>query len=328
MTDRSLVLVLGDQLTPTLASLDCADPAKGVILMAEVCAEATYAWHHKKKLALVFSAMRHFAEELRTVGWTVDYRKLDPAQGFRSLKDAVHSAAAAHSATSVKITEPGEWRLKQDVESWAEDLGLPVYMLEDTRFVATHAEFEDWAEGRKSLRMEYFYRQMRRKTGLLMEGDKPAGGKWNYDAENRKPASADLFMPRLPMFEPDKITEDVLDLIERQFPEHPGCLRPFTYAATRTDAELARDHFIDACLPLFGDYQDAMLAGEPYLYHSVLSAYLNVGLLDPIDLCRRAEAAWQSGDAPLNAVEGFIRQIIGWREYIRGIYWHEGPEYT
>ncbi len=201
-------------------------------------------------------------------------------------------------------------------------------MLEDDRFVATHAEFRAWAEGRKQLRMEYFYREMRRKTGLLMDGDQPEGGKWNYDAENRKPAKSDLFMPTPMRTDPDAITIDVLGLVTRRFDNHFGDLEPFWFGVTRAHAEAALDHFIEVALAKFGDYQDAMLEGEKFLYHSLLSLYINAGLLDPLDVCKRVEDAYQAGEAPLNAAEGFIRQIIGWREYVRGIYWLKMPDYV
>jgi len=323
MTD--LVLILGDQLTRTLAALRHTAKADGVILMAEVMDEATYVRHHKKKIALVFAAMRHFAADLQDAGWTVEYRQLGDSAD--SLAAEVAAAVEAHGATRVLVTEPGEYRLRAEMDGWEDALGVPVEIVPDDRFIASHARFRDWASGRKQLRMEYFYREMRRDTGLLMDGDDPEGGQWNYDHDNRKPASADLFMPTPPRVEPDEITAEVLDLVADRFADHPGDLTPFWFGVTREHAEAARDHFIEQALPRFGDYQDAMLAGQPFMYHSVLGLYLNLGLLDPLDTCRRAEAAYRDGHAPLNAVEGFIRQILGWREFIRGIYWREMPDY-
>jgi deoxyribodipyrimidine photolyase-related protein len=177
--------------------------------------------------------------------------------------------------------------------------------------------------------MEFFYREMRRKTGLLLDAaGKPEGGQWNFDKQNRKPARRDLTMPRPLSFEPDAITREVLALVAERFGEHPGTLDGFDFAVTPADADRQREHFLRYALPGFGDYQDAMLTGEPFLWHSILSPYINCGLLDPLELCRRAEAEYRAGRAPLNAVEGFIRQIIGWREFVRGIYWREGPDYT
>jgi deoxyribodipyrimidine photolyase-related protein len=295
--------------------------------MAEVMEEASYVPHHKKKIAFLFSAMRHFAESLREDGWTVDYVRLDDDGNSGSFTGELMRATRRHGPDRILATEPGEWRVRQDMETWADETGLPVEILEDDRFLCPHEEFRDWAEGRKALRMEYFYREMRRKTGLLMEDGKPAGGKWNYDAENRKPAKASLFMPQPHRVKPNQVTEEVLALVASRFAGNFGDLEPFWFAVTRKEAEAARDHFIAEALPDFGDYQDAMLAGEKFLYHSLLSFYINAGLLDPLETCRMAEAAWKSGDAPLNAVEGFIRQIIGWREYVRGIYWLKMPDY-
>jgi deoxyribodipyrimidine photolyase-related protein len=176
--------------------------------------------------------------------------------------------------------------------------------------------------------MEYFYREMRRKTGLLMEEDKPAGGQWNFDHENRKPAPDEVRAKGPLRFEPDAVVEEVLALVEDRFGDHFGALRPFHFATTREEALQALDHFITDALPRFGDYQDAMLEESQYLYHALVSPYINLGLLGPLEVCQRVEAAWQAGDAPINAAEGFIRQIIGWREYVRGIYFLEGPDYT
>ena len=317
-----LILVLGDQLTDTVAALKEGDRETDIVVMAEVADEAGYVPHHPKKIAFCFSAMRHFAEELRSAGWQVDYAALD--KGLSSIPEALLAASERHDATQVVATRPGEWRLIEALE----DLPLDVTILEDDRFIASHAEFDDWAEGRKELRMEWFYREMRRKTGLLMDGDDPVEGKWNFDHDNRKPARGAVDFGGPMQFTPDKITEEVLDLVEDRFADNFGSLRPFWFAVTREQARRALTHFIKGALPKFGDYQDAMLADNRFLWHSVLSMYLNAGLLDPIEICEAAEEAYRAGDAPINAVEGFVRQIIGWREYMRGIYFREGPDYT
>ncbi len=324
---RNLILVLGDQLTPTLSSLAAGDPARDRVLMAELHDEATYVRHHKKKIAFLFSAMRHFAVELRAAGWNVDYVKLDAADNQGSFSGQVVHALAKHRPERLVVTEAGEWRVAQMLAQWPAQFSIPVEVLADTRFVCTPLAFRRWAAGRKQLRMEYFYRDMRRQTGLLMDGDQPVGGKWNFDAENRKAADADLFMPRLKMRPPDAITAEVLALVEARFGDHFGDLAPFGFAVTRADAEAAFTEFVKKALPHFGDFQDAMLVGQPFLYHAVIALYMNCGLLDPLRVCRRVEAAHRAGKAPLNAAEGFIRQIIGWREYVRGIYWLEMPGY-
>ena len=324
---RNLILVLGDQLTPVVSSLAAGDPARDLVLMAELHDEATYVRHHKKKIAFLFSAMRHFADELRATGWTVDYVKLEDPDNRGSFTEQVAAAIAVHRPQRLLVTEAAEWRVSQMVASWERRLSIPVDSLPDNRFLSTPQEFANWAAGRKQLRMEYFYRDMRRKTRLLMDGDQPVGGRWNFDAENRKPADVDLFMPRPMAFAPDAMTRDVLALVEARFANHFGDLTPFRFAVTRDDAQAAFRAFVNDALPRFGDFQDAMLTGEPFLYHAVIAQYLNCGLLDPLAVCRQVEAAYRAGRAPLNAAEGFIRQIIGWREYVRGIYWLKMPGY-
>jgi deoxyribodipyrimidine photolyase-related protein len=324
---RNLILVLGDQLTPEISSLAAGDPSRDLVLIAELHDEASYVRHHKKKIAFIFSAMRHFAEELRAAGWTVEYVKLDDPANRGSFTAQLEHAIARHRPQRVLVTEAGEWRVQQMLTGWQRQLATPVDILPDNRFLCSHQDFRSWAEGRKQLRMEYFYRDMRRRTGLLMDGDEPAGGKWNFDTENRKPADIDLFMPRPLACSPDAITREVLGLVEARFGNHFGDLEPFRFAVTREDAQAAFTAFIGKALPRFGDFQDAMLAGEPFLYHAVIALYLNCGLLDPLRVCRQVEAAYRAGKAPLNAAEGFIRQIIGWREYVRGIYWLKMPGY-
>ncbi|MDO9640230.1 MAG: cryptochrome/photolyase family protein [Pseudotabrizicola sp.] len=321
---RRLVLILGDQLTPDIAALRAADPARDVVVMAEVRAEGTYVPHHPQKIALILSAMRHFAAELRGAGWTVAYSRLDDPGNTQSIPGELLRRAAELGASDIHATRPGEWRLIEALDG----MPLPVTQAADDRFLCSDAEFATWAEGRKQLRMEWFYREMRRKTGLLMDGDQPVGGQWNFDHDNRKAAKADLFRPRPPRFDPDAVTSEVLDLVAAQFPDHFGRLRPFGWGVTRADALVALDWFIAHALPRFGDEQDAMLADDPTLSHSLLSPYLNIGLLSAMEVCTVAEAAYRAGKAPLNAVEGFIRQIIGWREYVRGIYMLHGPGYA
>ncbi len=327
-TVRNLVVVLGDHLTPGLSSLAASDPGRDMVLMCEVAAEATYVRHHKKKIILLFSAMRHFADELRARGWLVAYTRLDDIDNAGSLAGEVARAIAAHRPERIVVTEAGEWRVLADIRSWSAQFGLPVDVHPDTRFISSIDDFAAWAEGRKQLRMEYFYRDMRRKTGLLMDGDAPVGGKWNFDHDNRKAAKADLFLPQPAHFQQDAMTRQVVALVEDRFPDHFGDANPFWFAVTRADAEAAFDHFVEAGLAGFGNYQDAMLTGQRFLYHSVLSIYLNCGLLDPLDLCRKIDAAFRAGRVPLNAAEGYIRQVIGWREYVRGIYWMKMPDYA
>jgi deoxyribodipyrimidine photolyase-related protein len=324
----TLIPILGDQLSHAISSLAGQDKADCILLMVEVEEETTYVPHHKAKIAYILSAMRHHADDLRRAGWRVDYVRLDDAGNSGSFTGELARAIEQCRPAAVRVTEAGEWRVKAMLDSWADRFDVPVEILPDTRFLASHAEFEAWANDRKQLRMEFFYREMRRKTGLLMNGDRPEGGKWNYDAENRKPAKRDLMMPRPLHFEPDAITRDVIDMVKVRFAGNMGRTEKFGFAVTRAEALKQQKHFLDHALPQFGDYQDAMLSGEPFLWHSILSPYINSGLLDPVELSREVEKRYRAGKVPLNAAEGFIRQIIGWREYVRGIYWHSGPDYV
>jgi deoxyribodipyrimidine photolyase-related protein len=325
---KTLRLVLGDQLTPRLSALSDIDVQNDIVLMAEVWDETQYVRHHKKKIAFVFAAMRAFAAELESNGATVRYVKLDDVDNTGSLGGELARAVKALTPAAVVMTEPGEHRLANEAAQWERRLGAPLDISEDTRFICSHEMFRAWAAERKQLRMEYFYRDMRKATGLLMDGDAPAGGRWNFDADNRKPAVTDMFVPTPPRFEPDARSQAVLELVRTRFAHHPGDLEPFWFATTRSHAEQALTHFLREALPRFGDHQDAMLTGQPFMYHSMISLYLNAGLLDALAICRRAEAEYRRGRAPLNAVEGFIRQMLGWREFVRGVYWREGPDYV
>ncbi|MCO5732126.1 cryptochrome/photolyase family protein [Rhizobium sp. SSA_523] len=325
---RHLVFVLGDQLSFDLSSLRDLDPERDVVLMAEVMSEASYVRHHKQKIAFIFSAMRHFGEALRERGVSLRYVRLDAKDNSGSFRGELKQAVEALQPERIIVTEPGEWRVLEDMKSWAQWVGRPVEIREDDRFLCSQAEFRHWAEGRRDLVMEFFYREMRRKTGLLMEGDQPLGGRWNFDRENRKPAAPDLLRPKRLTIAPDAITREVLDLVAARFPDNIGTLDAFGFAVTQADAQALADTFMDNHLAQFGETQDAMLSMDPFLNHALLSFYINIGLLDPLSVCRAAERHYLEGRAPLNAVEGFIRQIIGWREYVRGVYWLKMPEYA
>ncbi|MDO6443000.1 cryptochrome/photolyase family protein [Marinobacter sp. 2_MG-2023] len=325
----NLILILGDQLTTDISALDGADPAHDRILLAEVHEEASYTNHHKKKLVLLFSAMRHLARRLENDGWQVHYQHYHPENSEQSLEGVISGVLSDFHPDSIITTECGEWRLHNQISQWQKRLGVRVEIRTDTRFIASKGEFANWAKGRKQLRMEYFYREMRRKTGLLMTPeDKPEGGSWNFDADNRSKWSGKPPAPAPFRVEPDAITRDVIDLVEQHFPDHFGTTEDFHFAVTPEDAQEALDYFIEFALPCFGDYQDAMSDSEDWLFHSILSPYINCGLLDPLSVCEAAVRAWYGGQAPINAVEGFIRQILGWREFVRGIYWLLMPGYA
>lgn len=327
---KTLRLILGDQLSHDIAALRGADKKHDIIMLVEVWDEATYVRHHKKKIAFLFSAMRHFANELRDNGFRVHYTKLDDPDNAGSFGGEMARAVKLYAPERVVATFPGEYRVLADMDTWQDTLKTPVTILDDDRFFCTPKEFRAWADGKKALRMEFFYREMRKKYNVLMDGDAPEGGEWNYDSENRKtPRDIDaLFIPKPTQYKPDAVTRDVLDLVGARFADHFGDLDPFYFAVTRDQALGVLDDFIKIRLEHFGDFQDAMVENQPWMFHSHISFYLNCGLLTPREVITAAENAYRKKKAPLNAVEGFIRQIIGWREYVRGIYWLKMPEYA
>jgi deoxyribodipyrimidine photolyase-related protein len=324
---KSIRFILGDQLSVSLASLRDADPDHDLIVMAEPNSEVNYVAHHRQKIVFILSAMRHFAHELREKGFAVCYFDYEN-QPTNSFSDALKLALENHPVKQVIITEPGEWRIRTEIETWADKFGIVLDVRDDDRFFAPLSVFAEFAENRKELRMEYFYRQLRRTTGILMEPDgKPVGGQWNFDHDNRKRLPDDHRPPSPLTFKPDSITQALLNRVKQDFPNACGDHESFGWAVTRRDALTVLDHFIEHRLPLFGDYQDAMTVKSSTVYHSLLSGYINVGLLLPDEVCRAAENAYRVGKIPINAVEGFIRQILGWREYVRGLYWHMGSDY-
>jgi deoxyribodipyrimidine photolyase-related protein len=322
-----LAFIFGDQLTHSLQILKDLDPAVDAIWMAEVNEEATQVRHHKKKIAFIFSAMRHFSAELKERGFQVHYTGIEDTENAGSFRAEAQRAIQTLKPKQIILTAPSEYRVLSEVKSWEADFKVPVEIYPDERFLTTPEAFAEWAKDRKQLRMEFFYREMRRDHNVLMDGDKPEGGQWNFDHDNRKPPPKEAIIPSPAHFKPGALTETVIQLVADHFPDHFGDLEPFYFAVTHVDAQVALDRFIAERLPQFGDYQDAMLQDEPWMYHSHIGQYLNCGLLLPIQCIQAAEKAYRDELAPLNAVEGFIRQILGWREYIRGIYWLKMPHY-
>lgn len=295
--------------------------------MAEVRDEATYVRHHKQKIALVFAAMRKFAARLEARGVCVRYVRIDDPDSTGSIAGELDRALGAGRFARVVLTECGEWRLAEALAGFAAAAPVPVEVREDDRFICSHDRFRRWAAGKSQLRMEFFYREMRRDTGLLMDGREPVGGQWNYDKENRRKLPKEVRPPARLRIAPDAVTREAIADVERLFPDHFGETAKFGWPTTAEEAEQVFAAFLADILPGFGDWQDAMAEGQPWLWHGMISTSLNLGLLDPLDVCRRAAAAYEAGRAPLNAVEGFIRQILGWREFVRGIYWLKVPEY-
>jgi deoxyribodipyrimidine photolyase-related protein len=324
-----LGLILGDQLDRSSALLSTLSKASDPLLFIESSGEAAHVWSHKARIALFFSAMRHFAQELRDAGWQVMYLQVDsePAQST-GLIDRLAQVLVQHKPQELVVVEPGEWRLLQQLQDQCAALSCPLRVLQDTHFLCSREEFARWAGKGKSLRMEFFYRQMRKRDQVLMRPDgEPEGGQWNYDAENRKgfPKAGPGKIPAPSQFAPDSITQQVCTLVEQRFAKHPGSLEQFAWPVTREQALEALARFIDHRLPNFGDYQDAMWTDEAFGWHALLSSSLNLKLLHPREVVDAAQRAYHERKLPLASVEGFIRQVLGWREFIRGVYWLDMP---
>ncbi len=329
MQTETLRFILGDQLSFSISSLDQLNKEKDVVFMCEVLEEATYVKHHKQKIIFILSAMRHFAAALKKKEIRVHYIKLDDPKNTGSLEGELSRALLYFKPKQLVMTEPGEYRVLEKIQKTSQKKRVNVDIRTDTRFLCTKEEFATWFRGKKTPRMEYFYREMRVRKQLLMDSTgKPIGGQWNYDKENRHPIKQKIIFPERPKHSIDTITANIYKLINKKFSMHFGLTENFHWAVTHKAAEKNLIFFIQHCLPWFGEYQDAMQDNEAFLFHSLISPYLNIGLLDPLEVCKQAEAAWFAGHAPLNAAEGFIRQILGWREYIRGIYWLHMPEYA
>ena len=326
---RDLVLVLGDQLDLEAAAFDGFDAARDAVWMAEVVEESTHVWSTQPRIAIFLAAMRHFAEALRAAGRPLHYQRLDDAGAAPTLALALQAAIERLRPRTLVMTAPGDARVLAALRAVAQANALMLDVREDRHFFNPVRAFAAHAKGRKQLRMEYFYREMRREHGVLMEGDEPAGGQWNYDSDNRagfgKAGPADV--PERARFEPDAITREVIALVRTRFGDHPGALDSFAWAVTREQALLALRHFVDERLAHFGHWQDAMWPRQPWLWHSHLSSALNLKLLTAREVVAAADAAWRDGRVPLASAEGFIRQILGWREYARGIYWTQMPAY-
>jgi deoxyribodipyrimidine photolyase-related protein len=327
---RHLVLVLGDQLNQDASAFTDFDPQQDAVWMAEVDEESTHVKSAKQRTTLFLSAMRHFAADLRQKDWHVIYSAIDARDNVGTLAGELDKAIANTRPTKIIMTAPGDWRVLQSLRSVASTHGLPLDIRDDTHFFSTVRDFTQHAAGRKQLRLEFFYRELRHKTGILMDGDQPLGGQWNFDADNRgsfgKKGPGTLPPPS--RFAPDAVTQEVIRLVQHRFANHPGSVDSFGWPVTRQQALEALHAFIAHRLPSFGLYQDAMWEGEVWLYHSHLSCALNLKLLNPREVLAAAVDALNQGHAPIEAVEGFVRQILGWREYVRGIYWMNMPGYV
>ena len=336
---RHLVLILGDQLDEASSAFDGFDAAQDRILMIEAAGESTHVWSHKIRTTLFLSAMRHFAVTLQARGWHVIYRRLD-THGDGSMTEGLTAALAQYRPAKVIGVEPGDWRVRADLDAaiktvsaqavatWADGMNHLIEWREDRHFLCSVPQFKKWVGKSTSLRMEFFYRQMRKQYRVLMvDADEPVGGQWNFDADNRKSfgKAGPQNVPIAPRFEPDAITQDVIDLVNEKFKDHPGELANFNWPTTRAQALQALEAFIADRLPGFGPHEDAMWTNLDFGWHSLLSSSLNLKLLHPLEVILAAEAAWKERDLDLASVEGFIRQILGWREFMRGVYFLDMP---
>ena len=324
---RHLILVLGDQLgwdNPALADFD---PNQDRLLMIEADSEADEVWNHKARIAIFLSGMRHFANEAHRRKMPFTYMKVDDKALPADFAGRLAHALQEHRPQALVVMEAGAWRMERLIEDAADHAQVLLRWVNDTHFMCSRAEFAKWAGDKKELRLEFFYREMRKRHGILMEGKEPIGGQWNFDAENRKGfgAKGPGTVPPPARFAPDSVTQDVIDLVNTRFAQHPGTLDHFAWAVTREDALVALQHFVDQRLENFGAWQDAMWTTLPFGWHALVGSSLNLHLLHPREVIAAAEQAYHARGLPLASVEGFIRQVLGWREFIRGVYWLDMP---
>ena len=314
------IWILGDQLGQKQAALERFKEDKTTpIIFIESLDYVSQRPYHAQKLVLVWSTMRHFAEELRSEGWPVEYCITDDFQ------IPLSAWIKEHQITNLWIMTPTDLPFQKLIQNLA--LACKIQFIANNHFLWSKEDFQDWAKNRKRLLLEDFYREGRKRFQILMDGKKPIGDQWNFDKDNRKPPKKLPKTPNTLEFLPDKITESVLKKVQGLNALTYGKLQPFRWAVTRSQALQVLDYFIRENLSYFGTYQDAMVTNEFTLWHSLISPYLNIGLLTPKEIIDRVETAYFQQDIPLNNVEGFIRQILGWREYMQGLYHFLGEDY-
>jgi deoxyribodipyrimidine photolyase-related protein len=331
---RRLVVVFGDHLASDSSALDDFDPTSDVVWMAENVGEATSIPSHKFRLVYFFSAMRHFRDALLERDMPVWYHQLsdDPSDDAgANFSELLEVACDELSPDEIVTLEPSDERVERSLKKFASDRQIPLDFRTDDYFYCSIAEFRDWAKDRKSMVLEHFYRHVRKRHGILIENEKdPEGGKWNYDHDNRGSfgkSGPPSYSP-IPRFTPDALTENVIEMVNSRFESHPGTTEHFDLPVTREAATELLDDFLDHRLERFGEFQDAMWQGADEMFHSRLSAAMNLHLLDPKEIVERTIERYRADRVPIESAEGFIRQIIGWREFVRGIYWTEMPDYA
>lgn len=298
------------------------------VLMVEAPDRSTAVRYHRRKLVLLFSAMRHFAEELRRRKITVDYYPLqqDDGHAHRTLDDALALHLQKFSPAEFTVMEPPDLGTREATMALLRKSGTPFRILRNSAMLTDRETFAAENRHRKQLLMNPHYRFLRTQFRLLVEGDRPVGGRWMIDARGRRPVNRGA-IPRPLSFLPDAITSDVMHTVDALFPDHPGAASGFDLPVTHAQAIALADDFIAHRLPFFSEHREAMLSGEPFLYHSCFSPFLNIGLLSPLHLLKKIEHAYHTGAAPLSATECFVRQVLGWREFLYGAYHTLMPEY-
>lgn len=324
-----LIIILGDQLNYEDPLFNKISKDNDCIWMAEVIEEANKVWSHKARITVFLAAMRHFAAWLKSERYRLHYTKLDDPDNTGTFTTELTRAIQQLNPEEVLMIEPGEWQVREQLISVCKKLDIPYSIEPDSHFLCSTQEFAIYAKHNRVLRMEFFYREMRRRYKILMNGNYPVGKKWNYDSENRKKITQDQLknIPEPLQLTQTAITKAVIKLVDKLFAKHPGRLDYFNWAVTPEQTQLVLKDFIKHRLNLFGPYQDTMWSNQSFIYHSQLSSALNLKLISPLTVIQAAEKAYHEKKAPLNSVEGFIRQILGWREYIRGTYWHFMPDY-
>jgi deoxyribodipyrimidine photolyase-related protein len=324
-----LIPILGDQLSLENPALRDVDKSNAIIVMAEVFTEQLHVWSSRMRSAVFLSGMRHHAQELTKQGWRVEYFKLGE-HAFKGLEEVWSQMIAKHKAKTLRVCEAGDWRVEELLKTCALKHSLAFHLLDDDHFLISRADFVRWAGKSKQLRMEMFYRHMRKRHKVLMQtGDvnEPEGGQWNFDEDNRKsfPKTGPQDLPVPLRYPADKITLQVIKDLKQHLPDQPGKSDAFAWPVTRAQGLQALEDFITHRLSKFGPTQDAMWTNEPFLFHSLLSVALNLKLISPKEVIHLALQAYKKGRVDLPSVEGFVRQILGWREFMRGVYWLDMP---
>ena len=322
-----LHLVLGDQLDVENSLIRSLDPKTDAVLMLEVAEESQHVRTHIQRTLFFLTAMRHAARKLKDLGYRVEYVRLDDPDNQGSFQTEVARALKRLTPQRLSAARPGSHRVLQQIQDGASASGSALEIFEDPHFILTPDEFADWAQGRKTLMMGHFYQWIRKRMDILMDGKKPVGGQWSFDESNRGALKTAPSAPPPWMAQPDPLAEATLATIQQKLPDLEGQLADNRWPTTRPEALQQLDQFIQERLPEFGRWQDAMWTGENFLWHSHLAPALNIKLLNPREVVAAALQAYEAGHAPIEAVEGFVRQIIGWREFIRGVYWLKGEAY-